>query len=121
MRSAKRVILANDSRLLREMLHHVIDKTNHLEVIREVANYDELSSTIEQFDPEWVIASLPVRYHADHWIISCMENNPSVRFIFLSPNHNYIKIRWQRSNEEDYLDVSLKELIQILETDLQRT
>ena len=120
MSSAKRVILANDSRLLRDMLQRVIDKASHLEVVRQVPDHEELASTIEHFHPEWVIASLPVRNQSDPWLNACIVDFPSVRFVFLSPDRNHIKIRSQKSNEEAHSDVSLKELIQILEKDRQR-
>ena len=121
MSSAKRVILANDSRLLRDMLQRVIDKAGHLEVVRQVPNHQELASTIDRFHPEWVIASLPLRNQQDPWMNACMKDYPSVRFVFLSPDRNDIKIRSQESREEACSDITLKELIQILEKDLQRT
>jgi hypothetical protein len=121
MRPIKRVILATGSRLLREMLHRVINKTDHLEVVREVPNHEDLPSAIERFDPAWVIASLPFRNQADRWIDSCMADYPSVRFIFLSPDRKHIKMKWQTAYEEDYLDLSLREFIRILEKDLQRS
>jgi chemotaxis response regulator CheB len=119
MSSTKRVILADGSRLLREMLHRVIDKANHLEVVQELPSADELRSAINRFDPEWVILSRPFNRHAHDWIDSCMADYPSVRFIFLSPDQNHIKMKWQMSYEEDLPDLSLKEFIQILERDLQ--
>ena len=121
MKSAKRVILAHNSRLLREMLHRVIDKASHLEVVREVPNHEELSFAIERFDPEWVIASLPFRSPSDHWINSCIADYPSVRFVLLSPDQNYIKMIWHTSHEEDYPDLSLKEFFHFLERDFQRS
>ena len=116
--STKRVILANGSRLLREMLHRVIDRADNLEVVQEIPNYDELPSAIERFDPEWVIISLPY-HHAHSWINTCVANYPSVRFIFLSPASGSIKMKWQTSYEEDMTNLSLKDFIHILEKDLQ--
>ena len=119
MSSAKRVILANDSRLLRDMLQRVIDKARQLEVVRQVPDHEELASTIDRFHPEWVIASLP--NELDPWMKACMKDYPSVGFVFFSPDKNHIKIRSQESREEARSEVTLKELIQILETDLQPT
>jgi DNA-binding NarL/FixJ family response regulator len=121
MRSTKRVILADGSRLLREMLHHVIDKADHLQVVDEVPEPEELPSAIERFEPEWVIVSQPYSNHLHSWVRSCLADHPSVRFIFLSPHQNHIKMKWQMSCEEDYPDLSLREFIRILEKDLQPT
>jgi DNA-binding NarL/FixJ family response regulator len=117
--STKRVILANDSRLLREMLHRVLNKSHNLEVVKELPNHEELPSAIEQFDPEWVILSLPYNIDAHRWINTYMADYPSVRFIFLSPENNSVKMKWQTSYEEDLANLSLKDFINILEKDLQ--
>ena len=126
--STKRVILANGSRLLREMLHRVINKADNLEVVQEIPNHEELPSAIERFDPEWVIVSLPYSNNAHSWINICMANYPSVRFIFLSPDNSSIKMKWQTSlrasgqaYEEDLANLSLKDFIHFLEKDLQHT
>ena len=124
----KRVILANGPRLLREMLHRVINKADRLEVVQEIPNHEELPSAIERFDPEWVIISLPYDNSLHGWIDTCMAEYPSVRFIFLSPDNNGIKLKWQTSlrasgqaYEEDLANLSLKDLLHILEKDLQHT
>jgi hypothetical protein len=119
MAPTKRVILADGSRLLREMLHRVLDKANHLEVVQELPSSDGLGSAINRFDPEWVILSRPFNPHAHAWVHSYMADHPAVRFIFLSADQNYIKMKSQVSYEEDLPDLSLKEFIHILERDLQ--
>ncbi len=117
--ATKRVLLANDSRLLREMLQRVIDKAEHLEAVQKVADYEELPSAIERFDPEWVIISLPFNDEARSWVSACMAEYPAMRFVLLAPGNNSIQMKWQTSYEEDLTNVSLKDFIQILERDLQ--
>jgi DNA-binding NarL/FixJ family response regulator len=121
MALTKRVILADGSRLLREMLHRVIDKANHLQVVQELPNSDRLLSAIKRFDPAWVILSQPFNKQTHGWINACLTDHPDVRFIFLAPNQNHIKMKSQMSCEEDFPDLSLKEFIHILEKDLQHT
>ena len=119
--SRKRIILANDSRLLREMLHRVIDKADHLEVVQELPNHEELPYAIEQLDPEYVILSVPDNGNEQNWINTCMADHPSMRFVFLSPESSTIKLKWQTGYEEDLTNLSLKGFIDILEKDLQHT
>jgi hypothetical protein len=121
MVSTKRVILANGSRLLREMLHHVINKAEHLEVVQEVPDRDKLPLAIERFDPEWVIVSFPVKEDEPNWTNVYLQVYPSVRFVFIFPDQNHIKMKWQPSYEEVFPDLSLKDFIHILEKDLQHT
>jgi DNA-binding NarL/FixJ family response regulator len=117
----KRIILANDSRLLREMLHRVINKAPHLEVVQELANHEELPSAIDQLDPEYVILSVPDNRNEQNWIITCMANHPLTRFVFLSPESSTIKLIWPARYEEDLTNLSLKGFIDILAKDLQHT
>ncbi|RPI95166.1 MAG: hypothetical protein EHM40_04105 [Chloroflexi bacterium] len=117
----KRVILANSSRLLREMLQRVINKADNLEVVQEVPKHAELSSAIERLNPEWVIISLPRNNSVNSWVDTCMAEYPYVRFILLSADNRSIIMKWQPSHEEDLTNLSLKDFIQILEKDLQHT
>jgi len=121
MRSTKRIILADGSRLVREMLHRALDKADRLEVVQEIHEYRELPSAIRRFDPAWVILSFSYNEKAHSWLDACMEDHPWVRFIFLSPSQNRIKMVWKTSYEEESANLSLNEFIDILEGDLQHT
>jgi DNA-binding NarL/FixJ family response regulator len=117
--SIKRVILANHSRLLLEMFHRVIDKAERLEVVQDIINNEELPFAIQRFCPDWVIVSLPIADPLLDWISAFIQNDPSVQFIFLSPDNHSIKIKWQTASEEDLSNLSLQEFIYLLEKDLQ--
>lgn len=117
--STKRIILASGSLLLREALHRVLDKAEHLEVVQEVPNHEDLPSVIERFDPEWVIIPLPIRPAARDWIDSRLAEYTSVGLIFLSPDHNGVNLKRQALSEYHFFDLSLKGFVQILEKDLQ--
>jgi hypothetical protein len=117
--SIKRVILANHSRLLSEMFQRVIAKAEHLEVVQEVINHEDLPIAIQRFCPEWVIISLPISNSVLDWISAFMQADPSVRFIFLSADHHSMIMKWQMTSEEDLSNLSLKEFIYLLEKDLQ--
>jgi chemotaxis response regulator CheB len=115
----KRVILASHSRLLREMFHRVIDQADHLEVVREVQNSEELLFVVQAFCPDWVILSLPLSDEVVDYISTSIQSDPSVRFIFFSEDHRSLKVDWQMTSEAEISDVSLKEFIHLLEKDLQ--
>jgi hypothetical protein len=119
MSSTKRIILAHGSRLVREMLHHALDKAEQLQIVDEVPDREGLPLSIETFAPEWVILPLPYSSSMGDWIDTCSTGHPSVGFVFVSPHQNQIKMKWQTSCEEEYSDLSLKEFIQILEKDPQ--
>jgi len=113
----QRIILANGSRLLREMLNRILLKTEHLDVVQEVTDHENLPYAIEQQEAEWVIISLPDNNPAPEWIDAYMRQHPYVRFLTVSADGSLIKMKWLESHEEDLSDLSLKELINILESD----
>ena len=114
----KRVILANDSRLLRDLLRRVIAKADHLEVVQEVMQPEQLAPAIEHFDPGWVILSSPESRCPQDWIESWLLRYPSVGFVILSADHSRIKIQ-RLDAEEDLTHLSLNDFIEALERDLQ--
>jgi hypothetical protein len=97
------------------MLHRAIDKTDQIEVVKEIPDWEGLPSALQKFNPAWVIVTQPYSSHPMSQLDSCMEEHPLVRFIFLSPNQNSIRMKWQSSCEEEYSDLSLKEFIFFLE------
>lgn len=119
--STKRIILANNSRLLREMLRHVLGKADGLEVVQESPGDEEIPSAIEKFDPEWVILSLPLNGYGRDCLDTCMARYPAVRFILLSPGNNTVRMRGQAAFEEDLSNLSLRDFIHVLAKDLQHT
>jgi DNA-binding NarL/FixJ family response regulator len=119
--STKHVILANGSRLLREMLHHVINQAGSLEVLQEVPDREALPAALRRFEPEWVILSPPLNNDEYNWIKAVVAQHPSIRFMFLSPERGGITIKGHGSQDEDLPNPSLKDFLQLLERDLQHS
>jgi len=112
----QRIILANGSRLLRDMLKRIIFKSDKLEVVREVTDQKELPSVIEHTNPEWVIVSLAFDNGVPAWVDGFMANHPSVRFMALATDGSKIKMKWLEIHEQELNGISLNDLIQILES-----
>jgi len=103
-----------------EMFHRVLDKSDHLEVVHEVIDHEELPFAIQRFCPEWVILSLPISDPISNWISTFMQGHSPVRFIFLSEDHRRITMKWQMFSEQDLSHLSLTEFLYLLEKDLQQ-
>ena len=70
----QRIVLANGSRLLRDMLKRIMFKSENLEVVREVTDQKELPSAIEHSNPEWVIVSLSFDNGIPSWVDNYMAD-----------------------------------------------
>ena len=112
----QRIVLANGSRLLRDMLKRIIFKSDKLEIVREVTDQKELPSVIENTNPEWVIVSLSYNNGVPPWVDGFMASHPSVRFIALAMDGSRIKMKWLEVHEQDLNGLSLNDLIHILES-----
>ncbi len=114
--SEQRIILANGSRLLREMLNRILVKTENLEVVQEVTEHDNLPAAIEQRDAEWVIMSLPEDEKIPEWTDTYLREHPLARIMTVAFDGSWIKMKWLERREENFTDLSLPELIHILES-----
>jgi hypothetical protein len=112
--SEQRIILANGSRLLHEMLNRILDKTVNLKVVQEISSYEELPPEIEKSDAEWVIMSLPVGSNIPKWVEPFIAGHPHMRFMAVASDGSWVKTRWMESHEEELGNLSLKDLIHIL-------
>ncbi len=116
----KRVILANDSRLLREALQRVIEKADQLEALQELPTPQELPSTIERLAPDWVIISARAGKKGHTRIDSYPAEFPAVRFICFDPESHTIKMKWQTARE-DLTNLSVNDFLHLLERDVLQT
>ena len=117
MSSVQRIILVNSSRLLREMLHVIFGKTEHLQVVREVSDQKELSSAIEKLEAEWLVISLPFDKGIPNWVDHYISEHPFTRLLAVSTDSSKVKMKWLEPHEENLDDLSLDDLIYILEND----
>jgi hypothetical protein len=113
----KQVILLNDSRLMREMLIRVLNKSKRLRVIRQVKNEQDLEDAIQETNAEWVLMTLPADGHVPNWITELNHVHPKLRFLSISIDGSHIKMSWLESKEKDLDGLSLEELLEVLENE----
>jgi hypothetical protein len=110
----QRIILANGSRLVHDMLNRILLKTKNLRVVREIATHKKLPTEIDKVDAEWVIMSLPVDSQIPEWVGNYIVDHPRVRIMAVANDGSWVKTRWLESHEEELDNLSLKDLIHIL-------
>jgi hypothetical protein len=112
--SAQRVILVNASRLLGDMLRRIIYRSDHLEMVQEVTADTVFPVSIERSEAEWVILSLSSEKSFPGWVDRHITRHPSMRFLAIFPGSNKVRLKGL-DYEEDLEDLSLKDLLTILE------
>jgi hypothetical protein len=111
------IILANESRLVRELLRHVIEKAPNLLVAAETDDADELPSMVDQIDAEWVIVSLSAQGRMPNVVEPLLRQHPSLRILGVAVDSGWTRVKWIEAREEVLDNLSEDGLIAVLETD----
>lgn len=114
MMEMHRVVLAHDSRLLRGMLKHVIDKAPGLEVVEEISDLRLLLSTVEKKHPHWAIVSLSRDGRVPEIADRVLDKCASVSILAVTIDGTLAKIKRVACREQILGHISLEELISVL-------
>lgn len=111
----QRIILANGSRLLHEMLNRILLKTKNLKIVQEITNDEKLPTAIENSDAEWVLMSLPVDSTLPEWTDTYIIEHPKVHFMAIANDASWVKTKGAENHEEELKNLSLSDLIHLLD------
>ena len=112
---AQRIILVYGSRLLADMLHHVICKADHLEIVQEVSWHAELPAAIDGTDADWVLIFLPFDTSFPTWVDDYIATHPYMQFLSIFIGSGKVGLKSLGSPEEQLENLSLDDLFHILE------
>ena len=115
--SKSRVIFINSSRLVRELFHNVLRKAEHVQVIRDIVDQADLPADIEGLEAEWLVMSLSSEETIPDWVDAYLQAHPFMRFLAISTDSSQVKMKWLEPREQDLEDLSLSDLIRVLETE----
>ena len=112
-----RVIFINSSRLVRELFQNVLRKAEHLQVIRDIVDQTDLPADIEGLEAEWLVMSLSSEEKIPTWVDAYLQAHPFTRFLAVSTDSSQVKMKWLEPREQNLEDLSLTDLIHVLETE----
>ena len=109
-----RVILANESRLLRGILHRAINRAAGLQIVGEVADSANLSDLLDQTEAQWVIVSIWPEGLLPGTVRSLLVNHSSLCILGMAPDGSQAKIVCGDFAQKTREGLSLDDLIAIL-------
>jgi hypothetical protein len=112
--STQRIILAFMPRFLREALKRIIDKSASLELAALVDDPQRLPSVIEETDAEWVILPLGTDGAISNEVNELLLSHPTSRFLAIAADASQVKIRSLEPHDEEFMEISLDELVSML-------
>ena len=106
-----RILLANDSRLLRDALKRAITRVPGLRVVGETSEPDELPTAMSQTGAEWVFVSLSQDGSLPKAAEDLLVRHRPVRVIAVTSDLSHIEMRWMEPRQESLDGLSLDQLI----------
>lgn len=110
----RRIVLANESRLLREMLKCVIDESPSLEIVGETQQFSEIKRLAKKHNAHWVIVTLTSTGDIPDQINKLLIPNSAISILAITNKGGKAKIRWVDLHEETFIDWSLEEMLELL-------
>ena len=95
-----RVILAVETRLLREMLSHAISRSPYVHIVGEVTDGADLLSMVQRNEVEWVIMSLQPDCRLPKDAGMLLAAQPSVSVLGITPDGSRVTVGWKEPREE---------------------
>jgi hypothetical protein len=86
------IVLANQPRLLREMLQRVLDKTPGLLVVAEEHRLDRLEEVFGQVQIDWLVVTLSSDGQLPHQVHVLLKQIPSLSLLAISSDGNHVKV-----------------------------
>jgi hypothetical protein len=114
MSELRTILLADGSRLLRDMLRRVIDKTDGLHVVAEVERADQLVEKTRRYRPDWLILFQRTLGDMTGIIEYLLQENRDFRIAILSAEEDQVSIKWIECHEEALRDLTWNTLSQSL-------
>jgi AmiR/NasT family two-component response regulator len=100
MMSAIRVLVANQPRLMRELVLATISDQPDIEIVGQIHDDAEIEQAVSETHPDFVIVALDDSDRLSHSCRILLERNPHLRVIAIAPNRESTMCYWASLNIE---------------------
>lgn len=111
-----KVILANDSRLLREMLRRVLGRASQIEIVAEVDDFRQLEPILTRTDAHWIIVSLTPEGEFPGIVKSLLQMHSTTQVLAMAVDGSTVKVLHMAPDEQQVDVFSVEEILSLLET-----
>lgn len=89
-----RVLVANQPRLMRELMVSTISDQPDIEIVGEVQDESELASVVEKTRPDFLIVALEKFNRLPDSCQSILQNHPQIKVIAIASDRNSSMFYW---------------------------
>ena len=115
------IVLANQPRMLREMLHRALDRSPQVRLVLETDSPNQISNILDRVQADWLVTSLDQEEQLSEAAEEAMEQNPSLSVMGLSADGSHVEVQQADTSNQDHeqkrlhlVDISLSDLMDIL-------
>lgn len=115
----RRAILVDGSRILRDLIRRVLETKAGFEVVDELSNLEELSSSLARAETEWAFLILsPNLEISKRHTVEILVEHPSMRIILIRMDEGRIEMEWLVRGHKDLTDMTLDEITLVIQKEL---
>lgn len=109
------IIIADQNRLLREMLTKAISKDKDVKIVKILTSHNDLYEQVDNHEVDWVIVSQPEdQDELPSGVKQIWVDYPDTGVLVVSPDGSKLRAKWLEARERVLDGISLGELIELL-------
>jgi chemotaxis response regulator CheB len=89
-----RVVVANQPRLMRELVLETIDDQPDIEIVAEIQNEDDIVQVVDGTDPDFLIIALDESNERPQLCDTLLRRHPAMKILALAPERNISMFFW---------------------------
>ena len=115
----RRAILVDGSRILPDLIRRVLETKVGFEVVDELGNLEELSSSLARAETEWAFLILsPNLEISKRQTVEILVEHPSLRIILIRMDEGRIEMEWLIRGYKDLTEMTLDEIALVIQKEL---
>jgi DNA-binding NarL/FixJ family response regulator len=112
-----KIILANDSRLLREMLRRVLKRSPRLEIVAEIEDLDQLGPVLAKTGASWIIVSLTPEGKFPGVVKTLLHDHTTTHVLAIATDASAVKLLHMEPNERQVDVYSVEEILSLFSSE----
>jgi DNA-binding NarL/FixJ family response regulator len=89
-----RVLVANQPRLIRELVMATISDQPDIEIVAEIPEESEIPNAVDRSEPDVLIVALDKTNLMPRICQRILQNHPHLRVIAIAPDRNHVMFYW---------------------------
>lgn len=109
-----RIVLGNQSVLMRDMLSRTIRRIEGLRIVGEADQMNDIEGVVEEQEADWAIVTLPGGDVVPDVLDDLLTRQENLSLLAISNSGKMVKVRKMALQDDSYQEMSLDDFTQLL-------